>query len=103
MSRRTYSETLCRIAGELARHRRGPDMLRAIASSERWRGDCDPDGWETAEAVFYVSIGWHEGQRCPLYSAGCATKFRPGMTWRRPERGSSAACLAADLIRILRR
>ena len=103
MSRRTYSDTFRRIAGELSRHRHGPDMLRTIASSERWRGDCDPDGWETAEAVHYVSIGWHEGQWCPLYIAACVAGFRPGMAWSRPERGSSAAYLAADLIRILRR
>jgi hypothetical protein len=100
---RTYSHALRRVAPWLASHRHGRDMLRAIAEHERAQDERDVHGWDAAEAVHYVSIGWHEGQWCPLYIAACVAGFRPGMAWIRPERGSSAACLAADLIRILRR
>ena len=103
MSRRTYSDTFRRIAGELSRHRYGPDMLRAIAASERCTGDPDASAWDTAEALQYAALLFSAGQACPLYSALCRSRFRPGPFWRRPERGSEGSRLAADLIRILRR
>ena len=78
-------------------------MLRALAAFEREddAGREDPAGFDTAEAVYYVSISWHGGQNCPLYAAGCVTEFHPGMAWRKPE-SYTARAAAAALIRILR-
>jgi len=101
--RHTYTESLRRIAPVLAEHEHGPEMLRALAAFEREdnAGYEDPAGFDTAEAVYYVSLSWHAGQTCPLYAAGCATEFHPGMGWRKPE-GYTARAAAAALLRILR-
>ena len=53
-------------------------MLRMLACDERLTWPPDPDGWETAEAVYWLGVRWHGGQSCPLYAAQCATEFSPG-------------------------
>ena len=96
-----YSQTLRDIAPILAHHKHGPELLRILAEGERGHCDfgyCEVDGFDTAEAVHYVASQWHGGQWCPLYAAMCATEFHPGMAWRRPEDGFTAA----RMIKVLR-
>lgn len=98
----TYSETLRAIAPHLAQHTYGPEMLRTLADWEREEDRYDdPIGWQTAEATYYIASLWYAGQTCPLYATLCATEFRPGPCWRKPEEWG-ARMVAADLHRILR-
>jgi hypothetical protein len=98
-----YSEALRRVAAHIAQNTWGEDVLRACVRHERAADEHDPAGWDVAEAVYYVAGLWHAGQRSPMYAAQCATEFEPSRYWRRPERGSSAAMLAAELHRIIGR
>lgn len=96
MTAHRYSEALRRVAPHLAQHARGGDLLRYLATDERNR-EPDPDGWATAEAVYWFGVDWHAG--CPLYAAQCATGYRPG----RAHRGASSedvAAMASDLAAI---
>lgn len=93
-----YTETLRAVAPALARHRYGYEMLRTLAEHER---DAAAE-FDSAEAIYYVASTCHSGQACPLYAALCASLFAPGAGWRRPERGSTAATIAADLLRTLK-
>lgn len=101
-----YSDTLRRVAPILARLPYGGRVLRVLADFERIAADGSDwtsAAWCTAEAVYYVGVAWHGGQCCPWYAAQCATRFRPGFSWRRPERGTVEADAAAALFRIVMR
>lgn len=95
-----YSEALRRVAPHLAQHTCGREMLKAIAYHER---TCEGrDGWDTAEAVYYVASMWYTGQGSALYAAMCATEFEPGPLWYSPAEGSGAEMLADTLDFIIR-
>ena len=93
----TYSAALRRVAPVLAPHKLGYDLLRTLADWERMADEPDPDGWDTAEAVYWLSVNWHGGQWCPLYAAGCVTEFRPGACADGPEPDSTAELVLSEL------
>lgn len=100
-TRHRYSDTLRKVAPILAELPEGFDVLRTLAQFERWCDGRDSANLNTAEAVHYVGTLWHGGQWCPWYAAQCATGFRPGACWSRPERQSMEAETAAAVVRIV--
>ena len=66
-----YSAALRRVAPYLT-----AEQLRILAEHERM-ADPDPDGWDTAEAVYWFASYHYCGQADPLYSALCATEYEP--------------------------
>lgn len=95
-----YSAALRRVAPHLAQHRAGADLLRYLACRERLV-DPDAEGWETAEAVYWLGVHWHGGQSCPFYAAQCASEFTPGRAQSGPS-DEDAVCVLDDLAAIVR-
>ena len=78
MEAKRYSGTLRKIARFLSQHKNGCEMLRILANYERQDGTSDA-GFVTACAVFWICNDYYDGQSDPLYSALCATRYRPGV------------------------
>ena len=95
-----YSDALRRVAKPLAQHQDGIRLLRALATAERL-ADRDPQGWATAESVYWLGYWHHNSQWCPLYAALCATEFHPGACARGPEPDSLAEAVYHDLATII--
>ena len=100
-----YSEELREVSRYVAECRNGYEMLRLLADNERensWEGEAY-QAFDTCEALYYVASQWHEGQWSALYSvlSIVSRSYRPGLSIR-PQRGSTAASLAASLIRLQR-
>ncbi len=96
-----YSDILRKIAPSLAQYSNGGRMLRVLAEFERMADDPETARWDTAEACHHIGTYYHGGQWCPLYVLQC-TGFEPGCSWRRPERDSVAASIAACLAPLAR-
>ncbi len=90
MKKHRYSEALRRVAPIIAEHRNGQEALAELATMER-NSDGGDDGFDTAQAVYWVGADYHAGQMCPLYRAMCATKYRPGAIERGPNSHVSVA------------
>lgn len=87
MNGRTYSEVLRAIAPHIAPHPHAVAILRTLAEAERDNTE-DPDGWDTADAVYWHAVDWHAGQGCAWYavlSALSRLRFEPGILARGPE------------------
>lgn len=83
-----YSDALRRVAPILAELPQGHRILRTLAHYERM-GE-GQDGWDTAEAVYWLGNYWHDGQCSPLYRAMCATEFTPSPLASGPTEDSAA-------------
>lgn len=98
-----YPQLLGALRTIRAEHPQGAELLADVRS---WASMMDPtehvgNAFDVAEALHYISTLWHGGQGCPLYLGQC-TEFEPGPCWRRPERDTMGAGIAASMTRTLR-
>lgn len=82
----------------LGEHQNGAAMLREIASAVRYQ---EADGFEVAEALYYIAANYGGSEFCPLRRAENATRLNPGMGMlcrNEPEPGTLAAALYEGLV-----
>ena len=101
------STTYKQIAAALEGHQHADALTETLkaydseASEFHETDNGDQLNCDLAEAVYWISYLWHGGQDCPLYAAGCATDFTPGMGSNGVETGGEAEMIYKELEAIL--
>jgi hypothetical protein len=92
------------IYGDVARRFTDPtraEMLRELTRAYRWTREGQNDnGWkfDVEEAVYHFASQYHGGQWSNLYSALCASPYRPGPYDRGLEVGSTSFNMMLHLL-----
>ena len=101
------STTFEEVAAALEGHHHASELIATLKTwnaeaSEFYENEAGEQlNGDLAEAVYWIAYIYHGGQSCPLYAAGSASGFSPGMAADNVEPGTEAELIYKDLETIL--